>query len=792
LTVLALTAMTVSGLAMTASAEEPPAPVVAASDRPSPDQPEPVARGLIVKTTTSTPSDSLIDATDKALGDEAEVVDDRKLLNKVSAVQFDGDVPATVATDAAAEIEKRSDVVWATPDTLRRTQASPPVKPNDPLFASQRNLWDTRYAAPTGGYSIKAPSFWQVTKGRSDVTVAVLDTGIIGTSGHPDLAGSLVPGYDMVSDPFVSRDGNGRDSNPNDPGDWSRKGQCYRNSPAMTNSWHGTFVAGQIAATYNNKVGIAGVAPGVKVMPVRVLGRCGGYDSDIIAGIQWASGGHVEGVPDLAPEDRAEVVNLSLGGLARDSKARTSACLPYAEAAGQGWERGTLFVAAAGNDGLPSADLAIPASCGSFFSVGATSLRGFRAVYSNFGKSVDLSAPGGDTLVEGPYDSILGLGNTGKTSRGSSTYTRYEGTSMATPQVSAAAALILSYMRDNGMDTGSNERVAMVTKGLRQASSPFRKRVRSYDNKVVKVDGKYYELRYSLNCAERSESICGWGLLDLSRLEVPLGETKITGNLAIGEPLTVVTPWLSKPAQISLYWKRDGRSYGDNYLTRDDIGRTISVTVFPEESVLPVRPTATLEGTVPDGPEVVLSGLPGETVYGASGAVATVTVAGAGAGGQVELRRDSTTIATGQTNEEGVATIEVPGRKWAIGANIIRAAFLGEGTLSAASSPVRTQVNVDKANSAVTTSLISVIKHTSHAKLTVRVKVDGDPSPYGKIRIQDGSKPIVNTYLYASNGGIRTFSLPTLKPGTHQIKVLYYGNDNIRGRYSAYETIVSK
>ncbi len=137
----------------------------------------------------------------------------------------------------------------------------------------------------------------------------MIDTG---ARPHVDLAANLVGGYDFISDTFVSRDGNGRDTDARDSGDWNAAGECGSGSAASGSSWHGTHVAGTIAARTNNGRGVAGVAFNARVVPVRVLGRCGGYTSDIADGLVWASGGTVVGVP--ANQNPARVANLSLGG----------------------------------------------------------------------------------------------------------------------------------------------------------------------------------------------------------------------------------------------------------------------------------------------------------------------------------------------------------------------------------------------------------------------------------------------------------------------------------------------
>src|SRR5439155_26204113 len=148
---------------------------------------------------------------------------------------------------------------------------------------------------------------WDTTSGAG-VTVAVLDTGI---TPHSDLTGNVIAGYDFISDPPTARDGDGRDPNPNDEGDWFNAGECGSTTPE-TSSWHGTHVAGTIGALTDNGVGVAGIARNARIEPVRVLGKCGGFTSDIADAITWASGGRVSRVP--RNPNPAKVINMSLGG----------------------------------------------------------------------------------------------------------------------------------------------------------------------------------------------------------------------------------------------------------------------------------------------------------------------------------------------------------------------------------------------------------------------------------------------------------------------------------------------
>ncbi|KHL52583.1 S8 family serine peptidase [Xanthomonas euvesicatoria pv. euvesicatoria] len=314
--------------------------------------------------------------------------------------------------------------------------------PNDPLL--QTNQW--HLIDPVDG--IDVAQAWKTTQGEG-VVVAVLDTGVL--PDHPDLAGNLLTGYDFITDPFFSRRATAeRVPGALDLGDWIvEDGDCGLFSVASDSSWHGTHVAGTVAEATNNGIGGAGVAYRAKVLPVRVLGHCGGRLSDISDAIVWASGGHVDGVPDN--RDPAEVINLSLGG--------GGACGSAMQAAIDGAvARGTTVVVAAGNS---TADVSTttPANCANVIAVAATRATGALADYSNFGRQIDLAGPGGSSMSfitnDGPIRSFvwqtLYTGKTTPTS-GQFTYggTRYAGTSMASPHVAGTAALVQSALIADG------------------------------------------------------------------------------------------------------------------------------------------------------------------------------------------------------------------------------------------------------------------------------------------------------------------------------------------------------
>ena len=429
------------------------------------------------------------------------------------------------------------------------------VSVNDPYFTN-RTLWGLN-----GSYGIRAPEAWEQTMGSSSTVVAVLDTGSI---SHPDLTGQTVAGYDMISNSTAAGDGNGRDSNPADTGDF------YGGAPS---SWHGAHVAGTINAIANNSIGVVGVAPDVKVQHVRVLGRGGGLTSDVVSGIIWAAGGTVSGLPTNSTP--ANVINMSLGGVGTCSTAEQEA-IDFAVS------RGTTVVVAAGNSNANASGFS-PASCRNVIAVAATDSSGRRASFSNYGSTVDVAAPGVN---------IMSTVDSGTTIPRSASYASYDGTSMASPHVAGAAALLVSQHPS-------------------LTPSQLESRLKDAANLTTFPGGA---------CDSSSWKSCGSGIVDASKLvateapDVPVTSVMLSpssANLTTGQVVQITSTVLPDNASdSSLLWESSNSSVAsvdsNGYVSAVAPGSTtitaVSVStpsVMANVSVVVARPV-----TVPDAPSI--------------------------------------------------------------------------------------------------------------------------------------------------------------------------------------------
>ena len=348
----------------------------------------------------------------------------------------------------AAKLAARADVEWAVPVRRKHINAA---LPNDPYFSAGQTTitpavgqWYLRAPDSTAVAATNALGAWAITEGSASIVVAVVDTGV--RLDHPDLAGKLLPGYDFVSRTSISADGGGADNDPSDPGDWSASSDSCG---ASNSSWHGTQVAGLVGAATDNGIGIAGTGRSTMVLPVRVLGKCGGFDDDIQAGMRWAGGLSNAGsctstsaVSATCNPNPAKVINLSLGSSGSCSAAYRTLISDLNTA-------GVSVVVASGNDnGLAVNE---PANCAGAIAVAGIRHAGTKVGYSNLGPEISLAAPAGNCVNEPPAPCLYPLlttDNSGTSTPGTNSYSSSGspslGTSFASPIVAGTAALMLA------------------------------------------------------------------------------------------------------------------------------------------------------------------------------------------------------------------------------------------------------------------------------------------------------------------------------------------------------------
>ena len=456
-TLTALLWLTVSALAQAQSREWNGEPVRARVLAQSTDR-------IIVKWREAASGPALADRAEK-LGRTAGVRFAKRdaLAPSLDVLQLDGSMDEAALAPLLERLAADPAVEYASPDLRRHAHALP----NDPLLPSQWYLQSVEVAA------LRSEQAWDTTTGSSGTVVAVLDTGV--RFDHPDLlsatqGGKLLPGYDFVSGEsassfFTANDGDGRDPDASDPGDWMTAADLSRPGLGDCNvensSWHGTRVSGLISAATNNAVGVAGGSWTSWILPVRVLGRCGGFDSDIIAAMRWSAGLSVSGVPTNPYP--AKVINMSLGS----SGTCTAA---YQSAIAEITALGVLVVVSAGNEGGP---VNTPANCAGALAVAGVRHAGTKVGFSSLGPEIGLAAPGGNCVNTGAGQpclfSIVVPTNLGTTGPGAASYTDQlnfnVGTSFSAPLAAGAAALMHSV---NGR-LGSGQLISR----LQQGANPF-------------------------------------------------------------------------------------------------------------------------------------------------------------------------------------------------------------------------------------------------------------------------------------------------------------------------------
>jgi serine protease len=466
---------------------------------------------------------------------------------RTQAVEADGLSSEQLAARLRADPEVESAVV----DGRRRIA----LLPDDPLYApaptpangpaaGQWYLKPPQADKLTSGSeilsAIDAQNAWDFTTGSSSVVVAVIDTGV--RYDHPDLQGKLLQGFDMISDTTLANDGDGRDADASDPGDWisqaDKSNPTFADCDVQDSSWHGTQVAGLIGAATNNGVGMAGVGWGVKILPVRVLGKCFGNDSDIIAGMRWAAGLSVPGVPDNP--NPAKVLNMSLGST--DTTVRACSSTNYPAAISEITGAGVTIVVAAGN-GTGHA-VQPPGNCGGVITVGGVRQIGTKVGYSDLGTEVSLSAPAGNcvNLTGTCLFPLLTTTNAGTTTPGTNTYSDglnpSLGTSFATPLVAGTAALMLS--------ANPNLTPAEVRTILRNTARvfPFRGAPADDSGAIQQCTAPTSSDQLQCYC---TATTCGAGMLDAlwsvysAKNDAPLPAITVSGGSAVKQTLVTLT-----------------------------------------------------------------------------------------------------------------------------------------------------------------------------------------------------------------------------------------------------------
>jgi len=360
----------------------------------------------------------------------------RKLATGHALVKLPIAVDRASARQIMQQISADRDVVSVEMDEIVQIAQFPEDPPNDPFYqnyqwhfhAPDGNTHNIDNIANRGGANVAEA--WKLADG-SGITVAVIDTGVV---AHEDIDTSLAEaGYDFITDTWRSgRDSDDRVPGAWDLGDWTIDYPGAENCIQWWSTWHGTHVAGTVGAELtNNGMGVAGIAHAAKVLHLRALGHCGGLYSDVVDAIVWASGGDVPGMP--ANQNPAHVINMSLGSMFECSDSTA-----YALAIADARSRGTVVVAAAGNDNADAGNHS-PSSCPGVISVAATTIDSSRAYYSNYGQRVDISAPAGNNASNWT-DYVVQAKNGSQTAPEPGN----DGTSMAAPHVAGVVALMQS------------------------------------------------------------------------------------------------------------------------------------------------------------------------------------------------------------------------------------------------------------------------------------------------------------------------------------------------------------
>jgi len=707
-------------------------------------------------------------------------------------------LPIAQVEELAARIGQDPEIEYAQPDFIRTAQ----IVPTDPCYAS------ASVGACSGGYQwdlfdlvggINMPAAWDLTTGSAAINVAVIDTGAL--VDHPDLAGRFVGGYDMIADCAVGNDGqpgpctwssqtpafNSRDGDAADTGDWISSAEnsgfgasappydWFQGCHASNSSWHGTHVAGTIGAIPNNGIGVSGINWVSKIVPLRVLGKCGGYTSDIADAMVWAAGGSVPGLP--ANANPARVLSLSLGGGGSCDAASQNAI-------NSALAMGAVVVVAAGNENDSAANHT-PASCSGVITVAATNKSGRRSWYSNYGALVEIAAPGGS--ADGSDSNILSTLNNGATTPNSAgyIYSNYAGTSMATPHVSGVASLMLS-----------------VNPALTPAQvlSKLQTTARAFPTPGPACNSPYPQ-GSTCNC---TTALCGSGILDAgAAVAAAIGASTTlqssTNPATTGATVTFTATVTGVAPTGTVDFKDGGSSIaGCSAVTLTGSGNSRSaqcataglsagthsiVATYSGDGSNPSTSSPALSQAVntPLGTTLVSSQNPATT---GTMIALTATVTAKNPAGSIYFRDGSASIsgcaAIALTGAGNTRTAVCNTSSLALGTHNLTAYYAGDRINAASTSNVVAQAIIAGAPIATTTGLTSNLNpSTVGASVTFTATVNGN-APGGTVDFRDGANSIAGCSAVPVTGGgnARTAQCSTnaLAQGAHGITATYGGD----------------